>query len=125
MNTQGEACLLIELVVSSLIIVSPFSNWSQEDLFREFFLKSLVASLIVDYQLSSLDVLILDVVDIEVLLALIRVDRVKLEEVLPTNSTPKSVEPSQQHQHHSCGKYRNNISTHHTPNHQYPPYYPK
>ena len=55
--------------------------------------------------------LILDVVDIKVLLALVRVDRVQLEEVLPTNSTTESIQPSQQYQHHSCGKYRNNIST--------------
>lgn len=85
MNTKREACLLIELVVSSLVIIGPFSNRSQEDLFREFLLKLLVASLIVDCQLSSLDVLILDVVDIEVLLALIGVDRVQLEEVLPAD----------------------------------------
>jgi hypothetical protein len=111
MNTKGEACLLIELVVSSLVVIGPFSNRPQEDLFREFPLKFLVVSLIADCQLASLDVLILDVVDIEVLLALVRVDWVQLEEVLPTNSTPKPVQASQQHQHHSCGKYRNNIST--------------
>lgn len=48
MNAEGETCLFIELIVSSLIIISLFSNRPQENILGEFLFKFLIASLIVD-----------------------------------------------------------------------------
>lgn len=89
MDAQGEASLLIQLVIPSLVVIGLLSDGSKKDLFCEFSLELLVSSFIGDSETSSLDVFVLDVVDVEVLLALVGVDGVQLEEVLTTNSASK------------------------------------
>lgn len=100
-NTEREASLLVELIVSLLVVVAAFVDGPQVDFIGDLLLEIFVAQFVRDSQLSALDVLIVHVIDVEILLPVVRVDRVQLEKVLTTNATPESRTRLQQSQHYS------------------------
>ena len=101
-QAQRKPSLLVELIIALLLVVVPLQHWLEVDIVFDLLLEPSVALLIIDGELTRLDVLVLDVVDVEVLLPQIGVDGVELEEVLAADGlVPEAQEGGmQQPQHH-------------------------
>lgn len=88
MDADGEASLLVDLLLVRLELV-PVSDCLEVDVVGEFLLELHVPLLVFDGQGAGWDMSVVDVIDVEIFLACVGVDRVQLEKVLPSRRSSK------------------------------------
>lgn len=110
MQSQREPSLLIEFIIPLLLVIIPLKHRPEVYIIFDLLLEPRVALLVTDGQLAGLDMLVLNIVDIEVLLAEVRVDGVELEEVLATDGLASETKEAgmQQSKHHLVVVNNNN-----------------